>query len=202
MYREAREKGVVFLRYKDDIPPEVRLNGDKIIVEAEGYRIWEPDCLVLSAATLPGDFDDISKIFKLPLNEDKFFLEAHPKLRPIDFPAEGFFLAGLAHSPKTVYESIAQGYGAALRAVTLLSKDKIESSGITAVVNERLCAACGVCISTCPYDARYIDEDENVAKIHTVQCQGCGACVVACPNSATEQNYFRKNQMMAMLEVL
>jgi len=117
----------------------------------------------------------------------------------VDFSAEGLYLCGLAHAPKLVGESIQQANAAAMRAATLLSKEKLENVAITATVNEKRCVACGVCVEACSYNAREIDPINKVAKVSDVLCQGCGACVVACPNGATQQKGFEKSQMLAAL---
>jgi heterodisulfide reductase subunit A len=139
-------------------------------------------------------------LLKVPLNQDGFFLEAHAKLRPLDFAADGIFLCGLAHSPRALDESIAQAQGAAIRAVALLSQKQREAVPIIASVNERLCAGCGLCVEVCPYGARSIDEDTHVALVNAALCQGCGACVTACPNGASQQKAFEMPQIFAMIE--
>jgi heterodisulfide reductase subunit A-like polyferredoxin len=160
----------------------------------------EADLLVLSTGMEPDADRSIASLLKLPLNRDGFLLEAHVKLRPLDFPTEGIYLCGAAHSPKTIPEAISQAAGAAARAVTLLSKDQIQSSGLTVQVNERICSGCGVCVEVCPYEARVINERSGKAEIIEVLCQGCGACATACPNGATLQVGFTKTQVYHMLE--
>jgi len=160
----------------------------------------EPDYLVLSTGIEPGDNSALAQLLKVPLNEDGFFLEAHVKLRPLDFAVDGVYLCGLAHSPKSVTESMAQAHGAAIRAVTVLSREYIETLGTVATVNERLCSGCGLCVAACPYDARRIDEERHVAEVITVLCQGCGACVVACPNGASQHLGFEMGQELAKIE--
>ncbi len=139
-------------------------------------------------------------MLKVPLTEDGFFLEAHVKLRPLEFAADGVYLCGLAHSPRDLEEAMAQGYGAAARAVALLAKGELEAAGITATVNERLCAGCGVCVAACPYGARQLDEERRVATVIDVLCQGCGACCVACPSGASQQKGFEKRAELARIE--
>jgi heterodisulfide reductase subunit A len=213
-YQKAREAGVLFLRYEPETKPEVHrgawrtrqaVNGGGLQIRYRNLLLdrqeqLEVDLLVLSAGMEPDADRSIASMLKLPLNRDGFLLEAHVKLRPLDFPTEGIYLCGAAHSPKTIPESISQAAGAAARAVTLLSKDQIHSSGLTVQINERICAGCGVCVEVCPYEARVINEDSGKAEIIEVLCQGCGACATACPNGATLQIGFTKTQIYHMLE--
>jgi len=112
------------------------------------------------------------------------------------------FLCGLAHSPRNLEETIAQAQGAAVRAVSILSREYLEGAAIVAEVNERLCAGCGLCVAVCPYEARLLDPQRRVASVVEALCQGCGACVAACPNGASQQRGFEKVQVYAMLEAM
>ena len=205
-YLQAREAGVKFISYDKDKKPTVDDKDGRLTV-----RIYEPflgeqvtipaDIVVLSTGISPAVTNvELSKVLKLPLTDDGFFLEAHVKLRPLDFSKEGFYLCGLAHSPAFIDESIMQGLGASIRAATLLAKDKIEAGGIVAAVNELACRGCGICIDACPYDARTIDDEIRIAVVNEVLCQGCGACVVACPSRASYQKGFETEQIFAMIE--
>ena len=205
-YQQARQAGVVFLPYDVEDKPRVEVVDGRLRVEAtmagmagEALTL-EPDFLVLSTGIEPGDNNALAQLLKVPLNEDGFFLEAHAKLRPLDFAVDGVYLCGLAHSPKSVEESIAQANGAAIRAVTMLSREYIETLGTVATVNERLCSGCGLCVAACPYDARRIDEERHIAEVITVLCQGCGACVVACPNGASQHLGFEMSQELAKID--
>lgn len=205
-FRRAREAGVHFLRYEPGRPPEVRRKGAglEVVAAVDGRAEALPlaaDRVVLSVGVAAGDHADLAARLKLPLTEDGFFLEAHPKLRPIDFAADGVFLCGLAHSPQTIPDVIAQATGAAARAATLLSQGAVESSGIVAVVDDRRCTGCGLCVAVCAYEARRLDEERRVAVVEEVLCQGCGACAVACPSGATRQLTLERRQVLAMLEV-
>ena len=131
---------------------------------------------------------------------DGFFLEAHAKIRPVDFTSEGLFLAGLAHSPRFTSECVTQALGASVRAASILSKDKMQSRAEIVEVNKALCSGCALCVASCPYEAREIDEETDTALVKEVLCQGCGACAAVCPNKATGQNLFRQVQIMRMLE--
>ena len=218
-YRQAREQGVIFLEYAEDQKPEVkvstdgetdkRINGDgrlsvdvTVQPEKEAFTL-DADLVVLSAGIEPNaDNETVAQLLKVPLNEDGFFLEAHVKLRPLDFAADGVYLCGMAHSPRFLEETIAQARGAAVRAVSLLSKAELEATPITACVNPRLCAACGLCVEVCPYDARVLEPGAPYAEVIEVLCQGCGGCVVACPNKASQQKGFEMPQLYGMLDAV
>ena len=205
-YAEARRKGVIFVRYTLDEKPQVESAGDKVIVKIKDpilnqYLQLDADLLVLSTGIIPAKGTDaLSQTFKVSLNADGYYLEAHMKLRPVDFAADGLYLAGLAHSPKLIEESIAQANAAAVRAVTMLAKDKLESLGNVAQVNPKWCKGCGLCIEACAYGARVMNENTRVAEVLDVLCQGCGACVAACPSGACQQKGFEKAQILAMLD--
>lgn len=207
VYLEAREKGVLFCRYDKDSPPEVMVEPDRKLkvsfidtVLGEKLKL-DCDWLILSTGVVPSsDNEKLAKLFKVPLNQDGFFMEAHAKIRPVDFSTEGVFFCGLAHSPQFIHDSLAQAQAAASRAICILSQRKIMSKGIVVKVNERLCRGCGICVMACPYGAREIDKEKNVAVVHQIVCQGCGACAVACPSAATEHQGFSKKQIMGMVE--
>jgi heterodisulfide reductase subunit A len=160
--------------------------------------------VVLAARIDPApDNEVLSQFFKVPLNHDGFFLEAHVKLRPVDFATEGVFLAGMVHNPKTIAESIAQGKAAAARAATIISKDKYEAEATIAAVNEDLCDGCAICVGVCEYNALEVIEKTDGTKIVELQeaaCKGCGCCVAACPSGAMEQKGFKNDQIMAEID--
>jgi heterodisulfide reductase subunit A-like polyferredoxin len=209
LYREARRAGIVFLKFDAERPPEVSALPDgsgKLLVQVplqpEGKLVrLETDLVVLSAGieAEPGN-EMLSRLLKLPLTAEGFFLEAHVKLRPVDFAADGVYLCGLAHSPRNMDETIAQAQAAAVRAVALLAKKELTATPIIASVNPRLCSACGLCVEVCPYNARRLEPGMAYAEVVDVLCQGCGACVVACPNKASQQKGFEFSQISAMLE--
>ncbi len=204
LYTEARRKGVIFVRYDVDNKPLVEQDAlGKLKVTVRDHVlgmpiIIEPDVIGLAAAALPSpDNKKMNSLFKVPINEDGFFLEAHMKLRPVDFASEGIFMAGLAHSPKTIDENIAQAKAAVGRASTILAKDKLESHGVVAVVQSEKCAACYTCVRLCPYNAPRIVN--NAAQIESLLCQGCGTCAGECPNKAiTLQGYSDKMYMQIL----
>ncbi len=207
-YEKARDAGVIFIRYNDSEKPSVTQADGKIRVEVNdailGTEIViEPDYLVLAPAIVPrAGAVDISRMLKAPLNEDGFFLEAHVKLRPVDFATEGVFLAGLAHAPKTMDETISQAMAAAARACTLISKDKYTAESIVANVNQEVCVGCGICEAVCPYSAPtiIIKDGKKVSEVNVALCKGCGNCACSCPSGAMEQLGFKYNQTATMLE--
>jgi heterodisulfide reductase subunit A len=208
-YRKARESGVVFVRYKDDSPPAVSKVGDNINVvvdtpDQKGASI-SPDLLVLSAGVVADRAKNevLAKMLKVPLNGDGFFLEAHVKLRPIDFATEGVFLCGLAHSPKDIEESIAQASGTVSRASIYLSKDHVEAEGVVSVVRPTECVGCSICIKNCAYNAISIIEDPELGKVANVNsalCKGCGLCAATCPQQAITSLHFTKDQLLAQID--
>ena len=144
----------------------------------------------------------MGQLLKVSLDRDGFFLEAHLKLRPLDFASEGIFLGGLAHSPKHIEESIAQARGAASRAADLLSKPTLTVGGIIAVVEPEKCVACLNCVRVCPYGVPEFDEETQAARIEPAACQGCGICAGACPNKAIEVQHYKDRQIVAKCDVL
>ncbi len=201
-YQEALSKGVVFLRYDDENKPEVT-NNDGLKVLVSKMLLIEPDYLVLSAATLPQPGSNyIAQLIKCALSKDGFFLEAHMKLRPLDFATDGVFLCGLAHSPKFVDESISQACGAAARAATILSKETLEMEGAIATVDEDLCSGCRICEAICEYNAIEMKEDEEGklrSSVLEALCKGCGLCGSTCPSGAITMNHFTDTQIIYQL---
>ncbi|MHC4188808.1 MAG: FAD-dependent oxidoreductase [Planctomycetota bacterium] len=210
-YQKARQEGIIFVRYDLENKPKVtpgqtpeeplQIEADDVILDQKLHLAV--DLLVLSTGITHGtDNDQLTKTFKVPLDQDGFFLEAHIKLRPVDFATDGIYLCGLAHSPKFVSEAISQARAAAGRAATLLAQETVQAKGRTAEIKERLCAGCGLCVGVCPYDAREIDPEKRIARVIEVLCQGCGACAAVCPNAATKQVGFAKEEVMAAVDSL
>ena len=204
LYREAREKGVIFIRYDSDKELTVDKINENLSISFVDSTLnrkiqIESDFLVLASAIVRQHEDPLSQLFKIPLNEDGFFVEAHVKLRPVDFATDGVFFCGLAHSPKPIDESIAQAQAAASRAVTLLAQKTIRSSGTVAVVNPLYCSSCGVCVAVCPYSAPGLNEKTGLAEINPVLCKGCGLCVASCRSGAIHLNGFDEGQIMTMI---
>lgn len=203
-YTEAREKGIIFLRYDLEEKPEVSVTQDKLEVKMRDlilneYVVINPDLLVLSPGIVSNESSHLADTLSLPLTEDGFFEEANVKFRPLDFIRGGIYLCGLAHSPRSIRESMDQAHGAAARAISLLAKKNISSRRGIAEVNERWCAGCEMCLEYCPYDARVMDQERKIAVVREALCQGCGACQVVCPSSASKIRGFKDHQIMAML---
>ena len=202
-YKQARDLGVQFLRYEPDRPPQVDSAGDHLQIEVFDQNLKAPislgaDYLVLAAAVRPHpDGREIHRIFKLPLEADGFFMEAHIKLRPLDFSYEGIFLCGLAHSPKYAEESVSQANGAAARALRVLAQPEIWVGGAVAKVIKSRCAECLSCVRTCPYAIPVIDAHLHAAYIDPAKCQGCGQCVAECPHKAIELKHNQDDQIIA-----
>jgi heterodisulfide reductase subunit A len=141
-------------------------------------------------------------MLKVPLTKDGFFLEAHMKLRPVDFATDGIFLCGMAHSPKYIEESIAQACAAAARATTILSKKSLEMEGIVANVSEDLCSGCRICEYLCPYGAVEMKDKDGKTLAHVIEalCKGCGACGTACPTKAITMGHFTTEEILAQVK--
>ncbi|MBM7856198.1 heterodisulfide reductase subunit A, partial [Desulfohalotomaculum tongense] len=209
LYTEARQKGVIFIRYSVDSKPVVENAGSGLRVTVTDHVLGEPveiytDVIGLAAAIVPPveNNQKLSKFFKVPLNEDKFFLEAHLKLRPVDFSTEGVFMCGLAHGPKNLEENIAQAKAAAGRAATVLAKEHITVEGKSAVVDKKKCSACGSCEAVCPAKAVKVDPEEKAAVVNEALCKGCGACASSCRCGAISVKGCTDEQIMAMLSAL
>jgi heterodisulfide reductase subunit A len=207
-YRLAREKGIQFVRFDTEEEPEVYQNGKTLGVKIKDRILnrslnFSPDMIVLSTGIIPNPGNKIlSQLLKVPLNEDGFFLEAHVKLRPVDFATEGIFVCGLAHYPKDIGEAIAQARAAAGRAATVLSKDTIETEGKVSTVREDYCSGCGACARVCAYSAIEIDPQKRVAVLNEALCKGCGACASTCRCSAIDLHGFRNEQILEALAVI
>jgi heterodisulfide reductase subunit A len=204
-YTRAREKGVLFVRYEPNGKPEVKSEGGKLKITAKepalgGKITVEPDLLVLSTPVVPRDEGQLAKLLGVALDEDGFFKEAEVKFRPVDFLKDGIFLCGLAHSPRSLGESIVQAQAAGQRASSILSRDKLTSGRMVSEVNQRWCAGCEMCITVCPYGARIKDEREGVVVVREALCQGCGACVVACPSGAAGLRGLSDRQVFSMTD--
>jgi len=209
-YTKAREAGIMFIRYDPEHKPVLTNGSDRLTLSVldpvlQKHIAIHPDFVVLSTGIVPSAHNEsIAKMLKVPLNSDGYFLEAHVKLRPVDFATEGIFVAGLAHGPKFISETISQSRAAAARAATILAHDKYYAEATVSYVDKDLCVGCGLCSSLCPYEAISIvtEDGKRRSKVNEALCKGCGTCVAACPSGAMDQYGFRKRQIMAMIEAI
>jgi heterodisulfide reductase subunit A-like polyferredoxin len=205
-YAKAREEGIMFIRYEPEEKPEVRKDEKDLAVSFLDRILREkmeikPDLLVLSAATIPRENEELATMLKVPRTMEGFFLEAHMKLRPVDFATDGMYLAGGAHGPKLISETITQASAAASRACTILSKEKMLVGGVVAMVEGERCAACLTCVRVCPYEVPVINV-KGEAEIDMAKCKGCGSCVAECPAKAIELMHFKSQQLEAKCQAL
>jgi heterodisulfide reductase subunit A-like polyferredoxin len=217
LYTQARDSGVLFVQYDDETRPEVAVDhGDSAV----HVCVWDsvlgrelelsPDMLMLSNPIVPSRAaQELSDKLKVQLDVNGFFLEAHVKLRPVDFASEGIFMAGIGHYPKLLDESIVQSQAAAARAAALLSHDTITTGGKVAVVDPSICVGCLTCVRSCPYTAPRIDagmagvgDIPGAARIEAALCQGCGICAASCPAGAIEMLHSTSEQMVANIDAL
>jgi len=205
-YAKARREGILFIKYEPEEKPEVKRDGQRLSVSfldrilRERIEV-EPDLLILSAATLPRENEALAMLLKVPRTAEGFFLEAHMKLRPVDFATDGIYLAGSGHGPKLISESISQASAAVSRACTILSKDKILVGGVVAVVEGEKCAACLTCVRVCPYEVPVINS-KGEAEIDLSKCKGCGSCAAECPARAIDLMHFRDRQLEEKCQAL
>jgi heterodisulfide reductase subunit A-like polyferredoxin len=217
LYTAAREQGVIFMRYDDDHKPQVVVSDQSAVVSVQA---WDPilqrpitlhtDLLVLSMPTVPRPGShDLSKLFKVSTDADGFFLEAHVKLRPVDFASDGVFMAGMAHYPKLLDESMIQAQAAAARAARVLSRESLTAGGRVAVVDESKCTGCLTCVRICPFGVPRIKANLTgvgnilgAAYIEAAVCQGCGSCVAECPARAIQLMHYTDAQMSAKVHAL
>jgi heterodisulfide reductase subunit A len=206
-YLEARDLGVNFIRFEREDSPAVGSSfGDlRVLVDDQNIRgervVLNPDLVVLSCGVVSNpDARELGPKLKVPLTADGFFLEAHVKLRPVDFATDGIFLAGLAHYPKTIAESLTQACAAAARAESVLSSPDVVTEGVVAWVDETVCSGCLRCVALCSFEAISFDEEKGVARVNRSLCKGCGACAAACTSGANRLLGFRPEQIYAQIE--
>ncbi len=211
LYKKAREMGVIFIRYEVDKKPVVSITKDAVTITLNDHVLNTPvtieaDLLTLAAAIEPRRDETLANFFKVPLNDEGFFVEKHAKLGPAEFATDGVFVAGSGHYPKPINEAITQGRAAASRALTLLAKkDNLFTSGIIASVDPEKCSACGVCVSICPYSAPgFMAEGRfaGLADVNAVLCKGCGLCVASCRSGALHLRGFDTNQIFSQIFAL
>jgi heterodisulfide reductase subunit A-like polyferredoxin len=207
IYKEARAKGVIFIHYDLENKPVVRKTDEgNLQITAVDQVLQrpitlEPDFITLASAIETRGAEALAQLFKVPLNEDKFFVEAHAKLRPVEFATDGVFLCGLTHYPKPLEESISQAQAATSRAITLLAQKTLQISGQVATVNSMKCSACGVCVAICPFGAPGFN-DRGLSEINQALCKGCGLCVASCRSGAIDLKGYEDKQIFAMIEEL
>jgi heterodisulfide reductase subunit A len=210
MYRRASERGVRFMRYGLDRPAKVSRTQRGAAVNVFDETLdedidFDADLVVLATPMVAqNDSREVGKLLKVPLDKFGFFLEAHVKLKPVEFATDGVFVCGAARWPSSVGESMSQGMAAAAKAAIPIRRGKVVIEAITAQSDPDKCAACGNCVMACPYEAIEIVESEGkrYAKVNEAQCKGCGACVAACPNDAMQQRGFTTRQLGAMIDAL
>ncbi|MBI4644564.1 MAG: CoB--CoM heterodisulfide reductase iron-sulfur subunit A family protein [Deltaproteobacteria bacterium] len=206
LYKEAREKGVIFIRFHADDRPQVAQTADgglqvtvKDLILGLPITI-RPDVLTLASAIIVKEQEKLAKMFKVPLNNEGFFLEAHMKLRPVDFATEGVFVAGLAHYPKPLDEAIAQAKAAAARAAVVLSQESIKAGGVVASIDPALCSGCQACVGVCPFGAIDYKETEMVCEVNQALCKGCGTCAANCTSECITLLGFSHKQIYTQID--
>ncbi len=212
LFKKAREKGVIFIRYSKDKKPEVYKENGDLVVEAFDpisevkVKIYA-DMICLATAIVPNREDKLIEMFKLSVGPDGFITEAHPKLRPVDSTTDGVFLAGLSHYPKPIEEAIAQAKASSMRASIILSKEYMELDAIKSFVTD-FCDGCGLCVDVCPYDAiKLVEESSNgrikrKAEVSSALCKGCGQCEATCPKGGIMVSGFTLDQIGSQLDSL
>jgi heterodisulfide reductase subunit A len=214
LYTEARRRGVLFVRYDFDRKPEVSVDG-RLTVQAYEPHLgrgltWQPDLLVLSMPVVPPEgARELGTRLKVPVDLDGFFLEAHVKLRPVDFASDGIYMAGMAHYPKLLDEAIVQAQAAAARAALVLARDTIIPSPIVAQVTPEKCVGCLTCVRFCPYQVPRIDPAligaggiAGAAYINPAVCHGCGICAAECPARAIQLVHYTNEQIESKVDAL
>jgi heterodisulfide reductase subunit A-like polyferredoxin len=212
----ARQSGINFIHFDFDHKPDVKINGgNRLVVNVQepilGRDLELPaDLLVLSTPIVaPKGTNELATSLKIPIDLDGFFLEAHTKLRPVDFSADGIFMAGMAHYPKLLDETIAQAQAAASRAARILTQETMLTNARVAVVDPNKCVGCLTCVRICPFGVPVIKPDVSgagailgAAYIEATICQGCGICVSECPAQALQLMHYTDRQLSAKVSAL
>ncbi|GAF87774.1 unnamed protein product, partial [marine sediment metagenome] len=205
-YRNIRGIKTNFFRGK---PSEVRRGNNQLkmdIFDTSTNKLFEinTDMVVLVPALVPrNDVEELTRILHISQSSDGFFLEAHPKLRPMDTFTDGIFIAGCCQGPKDIQDSVSQASGAAARAANILSKKEILTEPLIAFIDEDLCSGCGTCISICSFNAiELVKEKDGLSKVKIIEglCKGCGSCVGACPSGAMQQRGYKDKQILSMIK--
>ena len=205
-YQEAREKGVIFIPYEVDNRPKVVKKGNAVTVNYFDPILQEkvsinPDLITLSTGIVPEDPENLSKLLKIPVTANKFFLEAHVKLRPVEMPVDGVYVCGIAHSPKPVDEIIAQAQAAAAKAAIPLVKGEVSVEPTVSSIDKEICIGCQICVNLCPFAAIHMVKDGKKKKAETIaaSCKGCGICASRCPTFAISMGGFTREQIEAQI---
>lgn len=208
-YTQARNKGIEFIQYELDSKPDLRVERGLLQLKVNDRILGEevtlqPDLVVLSSAIISHENETLAKMLKVPLTSDGFFLEAHMKLRPVDFATDGIFLAGMAHFPKSITESISQADAAVARATAAIAKGYVSVLPTISEVDQTRCVGCGLCELLCPFSAIRVVETEKGSKAETIaaSCKGCGVCSASCPQKAATVHHFSDEQVTAQIEAL
>jgi heterodisulfide reductase subunit A-like polyferredoxin len=208
-YTEARNQGVEFIQYELDSKPELKVEEGSLKLHVKDRILGEdvilqPDLVVLASAIIPYENEVLAKMLKVPLTADGFFLEAHMKLRPVDFATDGVFLAGLAHFPKTISESVSQADAAVARATAAIAKGYVSVLPTISEVDQTRCVGCGLCELLCPFSAIRVVETDKGSKAEPIaaSCKGCGICASSCPQKAVTILHFSDEELTAQIEAL
>jgi heterodisulfide reductase subunit A len=202
-YKRVREEGITFIRGKGS---EIYKKDGRLIVEAEDTLLGTPveiavDMVVLGTGlTARRGAERVAQVFGISQSADRFFMEAHPKLRPVATNVDGIFLAGCCQGPKDIPDTVAQASAAAAEAAALATKGQIEVEPTTSVIDPDLCAGCKLCIEICPYSAIEFLDAKGISSVNEALCKGCGACTAICPNKAAKQNHFTQDQIISEVE--
>ncbi len=202
-YKRVREEGIYFIRGKGS---EIYKKDGRLIVEAEDTLLGTPveiavDMVVLGTGlTARRGAERVAQVFGISQSADRFFMEAHPKLRPVATNVDGIFLAGCCQGPKDIPDTVSHASAAAAEAVALATRGQIEVEPITSVIDPDLCAGCKLCIEICPYSAIEFLDAKGISSVNEALCKGCGACTAICPSKAAKQNHFTQDQVLVEVE--
>jgi heterodisulfide reductase subunit A len=208
-YQRLCDEGVSFIRGKVGEVTDQTISDEekgKLVVVAEdtllGVVTRVPvDMVILCVALEPQpDVETVGRLFNISRSADGFFLEKHPKLDPVATTTDGVFVVGCSQGPKDIPDTVAQASAAAARALALISRGEVEIEAATAVINERICSGCQLCLAICPYKAISFDEEKEVCRVNEALCKGCGACISGCPSDAISLSHFTNEQIVAQME--
>ncbi len=205
-YREARQKGVIFIPYEVDNKPKVQKKGNSVVVSffdpiLQDKVTMNPDMIALSVGVVPEGTEELSKLLKAPVTADEFYLEAHVKLRPVELSVDGVYVCGLAHSPKPIEETIVQAQAAAGKAAIPLCSGSVTVAPIVSIIDKEACIGCGICEALCPYQAIKMVKVDKKRKAEAVaaSCKACGICASRCPTFAIDMGGFTQDQVFAQI---